>query len=75
MILVVRIIITEMSGRAYSYVDERTDSVKKADLAKFMKEPEELRPHNEQWCSMVLYPYRIQTNLLQPPSKKARTSY
>ena len=75
MILVVRIIITEMSERAYSYVDERTDSVKKADLERFMKAPEELRPHNEQWCSMVLYPYRIQTSLYQPPSKKARTSY
>ena len=75
MILVVRIIITEMSERAYSYVDERTDSVKKADLEKFMKAPEEPRPHNELWRYLVLYPYRIQTNLLQPPSKKARTSY
>ncbi len=75
MILVVRINITEMSERAYSYVDERTDSVKKADLEKFMKVSEEPRPHTNHGYSMLLYPYAVQTNLLQPPSKKARTSY
>ena len=62
-----------MSERAFSYVDERTDSVKKADLEKFMKEEEP--PLYNHGFSMLIYPYRIQTNLLQPPSKKARHSY
>ena len=62
-----------MSERAFSYVDERTDSMKKADLAKFMKDQEEKPPHYSPNINVLSY--KAQTSPFQPPPKKARLIY